>query len=636
MGQTTSASTTNARADVLLRKNIVLNKEDNFDYEKLSKMTKDELLEHVRYNMDIKPFYHDEEFKKLLSKLVIVNEELVPFSIELYQKIRTQIPYVPMKDENAKQSTVSKVKSNKLYIKPKFSMEQLKEAIADSNLPDEASKSIDFGKVEDKDKFTKFDDSLISLTEFNESFRLVSSSKDMMGITKQLLNDLSDYQKLYVISQYNKIFNGKGNVENLSIGRATYMYKANKRGPADQIKSFRQIVVIPTVVNHLHRMISLRLNNYYAKKKYIDTTMQKGGVMNQSFGIFEQIYKVKRAIKNANQQKRKACVVFLDMSNAFGSLALDRLYDILEKFETSPKVINYLKKFYGSFKYYVEAGDLKYGPVDWKRGLIQGCPLSPMLFCLALGYVLDDVDRTLKSTHGFKYEDGQDLRVLFSAYMDDICIVAEDSTKMKDVLDSLLPKLKQLGLVVNSDKSAAMYINHEASDLKLDSVPEVSTYKYLGEHLSSNGTTDESFSQFLRELSGKLYQVDRKNKLTNEQKSNFFFKSIIPWVQRKMLAMFDAPATEKVKVLNLVNTYMTKWGAEKEMKIFTMVKNVLGGTNDEVIKKLDLEEDHKASANVSNDISILKATFKENNVNFSYESVNDSEKLELLLEKMVN
>jgi len=634
MGQTNSSA--NTKADVLIRKNIVMNEEDNYDYEKLSKMSKDELLDHIRDNMDIKPFYHDAEFKKLLSKLIIINEELVPFSIELYQKIRTQIPYVLLKDEDAKQSIVSKAKYNKIYIKPKFSIEQLKESLDDSDLPVEASKPIDFGKVEDKDKFTKFDDSLISLTEFNESFRLISSSKDMLGITKQLLNDLSDYQKLYIISQYNKIFNGKGNVENLSIGRASYMYKPAKKGPTDKISSFRQIVVIPTVVNHFHRMISLRLNNYYGKKKYIDSTMQKGGVMNQSFGIFEQIYKVKRAIKNANQQKKKACVVFLDMSNAFGSLALDRLYDILEKFETSPKIIDYLKRFYGSFKYYIEAGDIKYGPVNWKRGLIQGCPLSPMLFCLALGYVLNDVDRTLKNTHGFKYEDGQDLRILFSAYMDDICIITEDSTKMKNVLDNLLPKLKQIGLLVNSDKSAVMYINHEDSDLKIDNAPEVSSYKYLGEYLSSNSTTDESFSLCLRELAGKLYQIDRKNKLTNDQKSSVFFKSIMPWLQRKMLAMFDAPQSEKIKLLNLINIYMTKWCAEKEMSIFTMVKSVLGGTNDEVIKKLDLEEDNKASGNVSNDISILKTTFKENNVNFSYESINDSDNIDLLLEKMVN
>ena len=636
MGQTTSTSPSSTQSDVLFRQNNTIDIKDELSYQKkYSKFSQDELIQYIR-EMEIKPFYHNEKFKELLSSVVLTNEELVPLSIELYEKLRKDIPYVAMTEEDKKESLVSKIKKN-IYIKPTFSLDDLKETLKDENLPVEALSAIDFELVNKMDDTQPYDKSHISLSEFNESFRQFSTSKDMIGITKSLLHDLADHQKLYIIAQYNKLMKNAGNVEKLNIGRASYMYKASKKGPANKVKSFRQIVVIPTVVNHLHRMMAIRLNKYLANQKYIDTTIQKGGVMNQSFGLFEQIYKVKKSIKIANKDGRKACVAFLDMSNAFGSLALDRMYEILEKYNVPSELIEYIKRFYATFKYYVEAGDLTYGPVEWKRGLIQGCPLSPLLFCLTLGYALSHVEKSLKSTHGFKFEqDNSDLNILFSAYMDDICIITEDSNKMKDVLDSLLPKLKKLGLCVNPDKSAVMYINHTKDDVVLDNMPEVSSYKYLGEYLSKNGTTDESFSQFIKELSAKLYQIDRRNKLRAQDKADVFFQSILPWMQRKMVAMFDAPAQDKLKVLTMVNTYMTKWNAVKEMKIFTMVNDIFKSSNDEIIKNIDMEEDHKASINVKNDIKLIKATFEENNVNFTYESVNDSEKLDLLLDKLSN
>jgi hypothetical protein len=637
MGQISSNSN-NEGSGILLNNGTSVDFKEEYSYEKLSTLSKYDLIQYIR-EMEIKSFNYDAEFKKILSEVIIVNEELLPISIELYEKLRKRIPFVKI------ESSASSLSYDKIdtYVKPKFSLDDLKKSITNEDLPVEALKSIDFGEVSTYDESAKYDCSFISLDEFNESFRLISSTKDMVGITKHILHDLADHQKLYIIAQYNKLMNNKGDPEKFNIGRATYMYKSSKMGPHDKVNSFRQIVVIPTAVNHLHRMMSIRLNKFLASQKYIDVTIQKGGVMNQSYGLYEQIFKVKKAIKIANNEKRTACVAFLDMSNAFGSLALDRMYEILEKYHVDENFIEYIKKYYNSFKYYIEAGDITFGPVEWKRGLIQGCPLSPLLFCLTIGYVLSDVAREFKDTHGFKYENKVDgLNILFSAYMDDICIITQNSEKMADVVDSLVSKLAKIGLTVNNDKSAVMFINESTPSPKISSFPSVENYKYLGEILSRDGTNDESYSQFFSELSSRLYKLDRKifSKLnhaeSNAAKSDIFYKQFLPWIQRKLMTLYDIDSSSKLKILTVIDSYTTKWSSSREMKLFTVLTNIFRGSNDSIIKKLDVSEDITLSSNIKNDISMIKSTFEENNVSFTYDSVNDSTKLDLMLDKLLN
>ena len=265
----------------------------------------------------------------------------------------------------------------------------------------------------------------------------------------------------------------------ICFGRGSFIYKEAKKGPKNNLDSFREIVSIPTVISHFHRIMSLRVCDYLTKNNFINTSIQKGAMGGIKFGVLEQIYKVKEIIKHANENKKPLCLAFLDVSNAFGSLDRNRLFEILRKYHFDESIISYIKTYYEHFKYYAATKEWTTPLLNFPNGLVQGCPLSPILFVIALNYVLNHLND--KYAKEFGYPLGEDISVLFTAYIDDVCILAKDMKSLEIIYNKIKFFYECIGLKLNSSKSAIMRINCQENGF--DNVPLVNGYKYLGEYI---------------------------------------------------------------------------------------------------------------------------------------------------------
>lgn len=77
-------------------------------------------------------------------------------------------------------------------------------------------------------------------------------------------------------------------------------------------------------------------------------------------------------------------ILSLDAEKAFDLVAWDHLFDVLQKFGTPVGFINLLKRLYeGSSSQILNNGFLS-DPFRIRQGTRQGCPLSPLLFALAI------------------------------------------------------------------------------------------------------------------------------------------------------------------------------------------------------------------------------------------------------------
>ena len=88
-------------------------------------------------------------------------------------------------------------------------------------------------------------------------------------------------------------------------------------------------MAIPNILNLFHRILKNRLYDYLMANHYLNKTIQKGGIVGQKYPIFKQFFKIKNVLKDANLKKKSCVVLFLDITDAFGSIKLDRLYQIL-------------------------------------------------------------------------------------------------------------------------------------------------------------------------------------------------------------------------------------------------------------------------------------------------------------------
>jgi len=594
------------------RKQNIVNK---IDYGKLNDFDKNQLVSYIN-NMKIKKLTIDNNFTNCLNNIELINCKLIQMTIEFYEQIKDIVPeFIIMNNNN---------KLKKFYfVKPQFGPEKV---IDNSNIEVNKTINLDLFRIDNIDKpFVMFNDNDISLIEYDTAFNCkIMLNNDMIGISKKMLEFLNNYLKLRFINCYNQLYAATIDISDISFGKASYIYK---KGSKLDIKSFRQIITIPNVVNHFHRILALRINNYVIANKYINTNIQKGGSAGLKKPILQQIYKVKRVLKDANMRKKQVAVMFLDLSNAFGSLNLESLYMILKEYHFPDNYINYIRTYYNNFKYYVKTKEWTTNLINWKNGLIQGCPMSPILFVLAINYVLEYLDKTYKSTMG--YEFNNNIKILFTVYMDDICIQCANKESLVIVYNELKRLFGMMGLKINSNKTAMMIINQDDVDnFNLDNIKKVKVYKYLGEYLCSDGTNSECYKKFIRVLQGKLFALDKKI-IYNSKKIEIFRRYYYPWIVRKLAFMYDLNNKNRLKIIVTIKNYINKWGFSDDLQIFSSIVDLLNDTKDNVIENIGLDTDYDEE--LKNDVELANYIMNNNNINITYDTINENIELDKLI-----
>ncbi len=621
MGSYLSANTDSDNIDDIDGQCLEVDNEP-IDFTNLDANTKEQLISYIKL-LKPKNVNLPIDFTDKAKDIEIENTELISMSVELYKKLFEEFgefKYVV--------DPQSKNKKKIFFVRPRFDVDAVKKSI-DTPVQN-ISYPLDTTLIKPSVSMVSMKNSDVTVAEFTESFNNVLTKKDMMGLSKKMLRDMPNYMKVRFVNTFNKVLEDLSKVDKLSIGKASYIYKAAKHGSTNDINSFRQIVSVPNIVNQFHRILCLRLNNYMQVNKYIDTNIQKGGVSGQKFAIFEQYYKLKSVLKHANKNNKSCAVLFMDISNAFGNLNLQNLYKILELYGVEKKFIDYIKEFYNRFEYYVDTANIKTDTFKWKDGLIQGCSLSPLLFIISLNYILSHVDIQYKDQYG--YDLNGTAKILLTAFVDDICIICKDLASVEIVYKRLSELMKMLGLPVNKAKCALMVVNdNTAATGELAQLQKVNTFKYLGEYISSNGTCTESYIQFIRGVSRKLKAVDSKT-WTTAEKLKLFQVVVVPWIQRKTMAMYDISMTNRLKIVAIIKPYIEKWGGDDNVNIFSNVSTILNNSKDSIISSVTFENDD-FDTDLEQNIDVANYVLKDANVKLEYSQIDDEFQLDLELEE---
>ena len=173
-------------------------------------------------------------------------------------------------------------------------------------------------------------------------------------------------------------------------------------------------------------------------------------------------------------------LVSLDAEKAFDRVEWDYLFYTLQKFGFGPKFVSWIKVLYSSPMAAVRTNNNLSTYFPLKRGNRQGCPLSPLLFAVAI----EPLAIALRGEIGIKGISRHNLVHKVSLYADDMLLYMSDPlVSLPKTLDLLKDFGKISGYKINIQKSEIMPVNDAAKLLALDIFSfkvTTSKFKHLG------------------------------------------------------------------------------------------------------------------------------------------------------------
>uniref|UniRef100_A0A3P9JVJ3 Reverse transcriptase domain-containing protein n=1 Tax=Oryzias latipes TaxID=8090 RepID=A0A3P9JVJ3_ORYLA len=163
----------------------------------------------------------------------------------------------------------------------------------------------------------------------------------------------------------------------LSHAHVSVILKKDK--PADLCGSYRPISLISVDSKVLSKLLARRLQNFLPTLVHPDQSGFVPGRLSHS-----NVRRLLNIIQFSSIRKQKALAVSLDAEKAFDRIEWEYLFDVLHRFGLGGSFLRWIQAIYHSPTASVLTNGRCSEPFALARGVRQGCPLSPLLFALAL------------------------------------------------------------------------------------------------------------------------------------------------------------------------------------------------------------------------------------------------------------
>jgi hypothetical protein len=181
---------------------------------------------------------------------------------------------------------------------------------------------------------------------------------------------------------------------------------------------------------------------------------------------------------------------FLDYTKAFDKVKHVNLFQILEKLDIDGKDLRLIRNLYWNQKDVMKVKNDTSEYTNIKRGVRQGCVLSPDFFNIYSEMIL----RSLEDVEGVKIG-GYNCNNL--RYADDTVLIAGNEENLQKMIDTVSRESIKMGLSLNVKKSECMSISKNKSpptcnvNINGEPIKQVVRFTYLGSTITSDGRCDE-------------------------------------------------------------------------------------------------------------------------------------------------
>ncbi len=259
-------------------------------------------------------------------------------------------------------------------------------------------------------------------------------------------------------------------------GIISLFYK--KRGDKLNLKNYRPISLLCVDYKLLSRVLALRLKQVLS---LIVSDEQTSSIPGRC--IMDNVLGVAGVIDYVEDVNDEAYLVKIDQEKAFDRVSHEFLFKVLRKFNFGPNFRSLVKLLYNGIRSCIKCNGHLSGFFPVTRSVRQGCPISPMLYCL----VAEPLNRLLKrSLSSSSVLVSPSCRSLLFQHADDTSVTVNNSRAVCDTFRCLDLYSSGSGSKVNLEKSEVLLLGsakHQHLDLHLPVQVKRDAVEVLGIHL---------------------------------------------------------------------------------------------------------------------------------------------------------
>ena len=215
-------------------------------------------------------------------------------------------------------------------------------------------------------------------------------------------------------------------------------------------------------------------------------------------------------VKQQNHGKIYAC--FVDFKKAFDSVWHDGLFLKLLENKVGGRFYDLIKDLYTNTRCAVKISDSRTPFFPYRKGVRQGCVLSPLLFNLYINELPTLFEKTISDP--FVLSNSTAISSLL--YADDLVILSRSKSGLQNCLDTLHKWSEKWLLEVNLKKTKVMIMQKHKSKTKnmqfhigKNPISITDEYTYLGLKLSPNTKFDSTSQQLSEKATHAMFKIRR-------------------------------------------------------------------------------------------------------------------------------
>jgi hypothetical protein len=205
----------------------------------------------------------------------------------------------------------------------------------------------------------------------------------------------------------------------------------------------------------------------------------------------EQVAAIRCVIDDCRTRQKAVSIVFVDFQKAFDSTSRPAIAWLLKAYGVPSSLVSAIMDPYNDSRAFVQTSHGPSEEFSTSSGVLQGDTLAPLLFLVAIDYVLR---RCLNDNDSFILAPRRSSRhpaVLFPAlaYADDVALLCCDPSAAQRALTRLCEESDRVGLRVNARKTEVLHIGFSAAPALVlptgEAISKCDDFRYLGSKLVS-------------------------------------------------------------------------------------------------------------------------------------------------------